>query len=168
MPWEQMDTLTTNTFWLRALDLFRILRLGDAISKLNRTTQVKQEGGRMLATFAKTIKTTLPTVTIAAFLSLLLSTVFGSLLFFIEHGEWDPEQKLWIREDGKPTPFTSIPAAMYYYIVSLTTCGYGDMFPITSAGKAVASAGILVGLLVRMISPLTAIPHPGASVSVGI
>mmetsp|Transcript_36767 Transcript_36767/g.97146 ORF Transcript_36767/g.97146 Transcript_36767/m.97146 type:complete len:566 (+) Transcript_36767:100-1797(+) len=163
VPWYAQlalgqDPREGNTLWLRAFDLFRILRLIGLFSQSVVRKQpdasgnaVQQATGysdhRMLATFSKTIYTTAPSILISAFISLLLATVFGSLLFFVEHGEWDEEQKLWLRADGKPTPFTSIPAAMYYYLVSLTTCGYGDMSPISAGGRAIAGSGILVGLL---------------------
>lgn len=163
---EQMDPREGNTLWLRAYGLFRIYRLAALLSEMDTISirpfllpatvlpgstavlhMTRKESNRMVTTFARTIKTTLPSLYISMLISLIFATLFGSLIFYLEHGEWDPEQKLWIREDGLPTPFTSIPAAMYYYIVSFTTCGYGDMTPITSGGRAVASLGILVGFL---------------------
>ena len=43
--------------------------------------------------------------------------------------------------------FTSIPAAMWWCMVTLTTTGYGDMFPITFGGRVVAAVTMLLGLV---------------------
>jgi len=43
--------------------------------------------------------------------------------------------------------FTSIPAAMWWCIVTLTTTGYGDMFPVTVGGRLVAAVTMLLGLV---------------------
>jgi len=43
--------------------------------------------------------------------------------------------------------FTSIPAAMWWCIVTLTTTGYGDMYPVTFWGRVIAGATMLMGLV---------------------
>jgi hypothetical protein len=43
--------------------------------------------------------------------------------------------------------FTSIPAAMWWCIVTLTTTGYGDMYPVGFVGRTVAGATMLLGLV---------------------
>jgi voltage-gated potassium channel Kch len=53
---------------------------------------------------------------------------------------------------GNPIPedkrfFTSIPAAMWWCIVTLTTTGYGDMFPLTFGGRVIAGITMLMGLV---------------------
>lgn len=53
---------------------------------------------------------------------------------------------------GNPIPedkrfYTSIPAAMWWCIVTLTTTGYGDMFPITFWGRVIGGATMLMGLV---------------------
>jgi voltage-gated potassium channel len=42
--------------------------------------------------------------------------------------------------------FVNIPAAMWWGIVTLCTVGYGDMFPVTFAGRVIAGATMLCGL----------------------
>jgi len=44
------------------------------------------------------------------------------------------------------TAFTSIPAAMWWCVVTITTVGYGDMYPATLIGKLIASAAMITGL----------------------
>ncbi|HBE70588.1 MAG TPA: potassium channel protein [Planctomycetaceae bacterium] len=41
--------------------------------------------------------------------------------------------------------FSSIPQAMYWAIVTMTTVGYGDIVPRTTIGKAISAALILLG-----------------------
>lgn len=48
---------------------------------------------------------------------------------------------------AQPDKFGSIPEAMYWSIITLTTVGYGDVYPITAAGKLVAGATAILGLI---------------------
>lgn len=47
----------------------------------------------------------------------------------------------------QPDKFGTIPDAMWWAIVTLGTIGYGDVVPITAAGKVVAGATIFLGLV---------------------
>jgi voltage-gated potassium channel Kch len=47
--------------------------------------------------------------------------------------------------------YTSIPAAMWWCIVTMTTTGYGDMFPVTVGGRLIASFTMLCGLILFAI-----------------
>jgi voltage-gated potassium channel len=66
-----------------------------------------------------------------------------------------PEAALFTPVDpvsGNPIPpdkrfYTSIPAAMWWCIVTLTTTGYGDMFPVTFWGRVIAGCTMLMGLV---------------------
>lgn len=61
----------------------------------------------------------------------LISTVFiGSLMYVIE---------------GPEHGFTSIPTAIYWTIVTLTTVGYGDISPGTPLGQFLASFVMIMG-----------------------
>jgi voltage-gated potassium channel len=57
----------------------------------------------------------------------------------------DPVSKNPIPEDKRF--FTSIPATMWWCIVTLTTTGYGDMFPVTFWGRVIAGCTMLLGLV---------------------
>jgi hypothetical protein len=60
-------------------------------------------------------------------------TIFSTLAFYAEEGQPN-------------TQFTSIPAAMWWCIVTITTTGYGDMYPSTVGGRLVAAATMITGL----------------------
>jgi voltage-gated potassium channel len=52
-----------------------------------------------------------------------------------------------IERDAQPDKFGTIPDAMWWAIVTLGTVGYGDVVPVTVAGKIVATITILFGLM---------------------
>ena len=47
--------------------------------------------------------------------------------------------------EGKESGFTSIPAGIYWTIVTLTTVGYGDISPATPLGQFIASFVMILG-----------------------
>jgi voltage-gated potassium channel len=52
----------------------------------------------------------------------------------------------WLEGTLQPEKFGSIPRALWWSIITLTTIGYGDVYPITPAGKFVAGAVALAGI----------------------
>ena len=48
-------------------------------------------------------------------------------------------------EGGEGSGFTSIPRAMYWAIVTVTTVGYGDIAPSTWLGQMVAAVAMVLG-----------------------
>lgn len=61
----------------------------------------------------------------------------------------DPVSKNPIPEDKRF--FTSIPAAMWWCVVTMTSTGYGDMFPMTVGGRIVAGFTMILGLVLFAI-----------------
>jgi voltage-gated potassium channel len=49
--------------------------------------------------------------------------------------------------EAQPDKLGSIPAAMWWAIVTLTTVGYGDVYPVTVLGRLVASVTMVFGLM---------------------
>jgi voltage-gated potassium channel len=47
---------------------------------------------------------------------------------------------------AQPKAFASIPAAMWWAVVSLTTTGYGDIAPVTPAGRFCAALALVFGV----------------------
>ncbi|MFH1091298.1 MAG: potassium channel family protein, partial [Pseudomonadota bacterium] len=66
------------------------------------------------------------------------------LLVFLERG-------------GEKANIKNLPDAVWYSLVTLTTVGYGDFFPTTTAGRLVGFLFLLgsVGLLGLLVSRLT-------------
>jgi len=54
----------------------------------------------------------------------------------------------WLVERGSNPQITSIFDAMWWWIVTSGTVGYGDVVPVTAAGRAVAIVTILVGFFI--------------------
>jgi voltage-gated potassium channel len=70
---------------------------------------------------------------VTLFVLLLLLLFASSLIYFAEH-------------DAQPDIFSSIPAAMWWAVATLTTVGYGDVYPVTTVGKLVASVIAVLGI----------------------
>lgn len=95
--------------------------------------------------------------TALSILVLLLSiggVFFGTLVFYFEEGDWtyvedaNPPRFMYVRADGNPSPFTSIPASIWWFLATVTTVGYGEIYPISAPGKIVAVFAMLTGLMV--------------------
>lgn len=48
--------------------------------------------------------------------------------------------------EAQPEAFSSVPMSLWWAVVSFTTVGYGDMYPITPGGRIFTSAVLFVGL----------------------
>ncbi|WP_217359666.1 ion transporter [Ruegeria arenilitoris] len=62
------------------------------------------------------------------------------MLIFAASGAWIAEH------DSQPEAFGSIPAAMWWAMATLTTVGYGDVTPVTVAGKVFGAAITVIGI----------------------
>ena len=89
-------------------------------------------GGRRDARVLRDIRAGLAYVASQPLLVVLL-LVSASLMFFAER-------------DAQPEIFSSIPAALWWSVVTLTTVGYGDVYPITTAGKVIAGFMSILGI----------------------
>ena len=65
------------------------------------------------------------------FFILTLVSVAGSIMYIIE--------------GSKNDAFSSIPTSIYWAIITVTTVGFGDVYPITAIGKIIISVIVLVG-----------------------
>jgi voltage-gated potassium channel len=109
-------------FLLRAFRLLRILRL----ARLGRFSRATRYLGVALS--ARRHELVL-SVAIAALLILAAST-----LLYAAEGSLQPEA------------FGSIPRAMWWAVSTLTTVGYGDVYPITPLGKILAGVSALAAI----------------------
>ena len=68
---------------------------------------------------------------------IIVVTIAGPAMYFVENLE--------AAATGADRHFTSIPQAMYWAIVTMTTVGYGDIVPQTTLGKFLSAILIMVG-----------------------
>ncbi|KAI8484329.1 Potassium voltage-gated channel sub A member 2 [Branchiostoma belcheri] len=72
----------------------------------------------------------------------------GLLVFFVFIGVILFSSAIYFGEtDYKETHFSSIPEAFWWALVTMTTVGYGDMYPQTVGGKLVGSLCAIAGVL---------------------
>jgi len=111
---------------LGGLTAFRSLRLLKLVSilKFGRYSGSLSLIGRVLRSRREELLTTVLIV-------FVLVLIAATALFNLERGN---------------KGFESIPAAMWWAIVTLTTVGYGDTYPLTGAGRAVAGFVMLLGI----------------------
>lgn len=120
--------------WLRILRLARLFKFSHYTSALeDLISSVRRESQSFVATIY------------LLFLALMISS---TLIYVFEH-ELQPEN------------FGSIPESMWWSFVTLTTVGYGDVVPITAAGRAIAALTALMGVCV--VALLTGIVATGFS-----
>ena len=108
------------------LRFFRAIRLVARVVRLTRY----YHGFRTLQMALAARSSELMTVLVV--LGVLL-VVAASLMFYAE-GSAQPEK------------FSSIPAAMWWSIITLTTVGYGDVSPVTGPGKVIAGCIAILGI----------------------
>ncbi|MBU0507781.1 ion transporter [bacterium] len=107
---------------LRLLRLFRFLRLikiarySDALRLITKVIRGKREE-----------------LLLVVFVCAVLLIFSSTLLYYVEH-------------EAQPEEFSSIPASLWWGVVTVTTVGYGDIYPITIAGKIIASIFAVIGI----------------------
>jgi len=101
---------------LRMLRVFRVLKMLPYLSQANFLLVAMRGSRQKIIVFLLSVTT--------------LVIVFGTLLYVIE---------------GPEHGFTSIPASIYWAVVTLTTVGYGDMTPKTPLGQGLATLVMITG-----------------------
>ena len=102
---------------LRVLRVFRILKLMNLVGDSNKLVRAMRDSSGKIFVFL--------------FFILTLVTVAGSIMYIVE--------------GSKNESFSSIPTSIYWAIITVTTVGFGDVYPITAIGKVITSIMVLVG-----------------------
>jgi len=75
--------------------------------------------------------------------------IFAIMLFFLVFIILFSSTIMYVVEyPAQPESFSSIPAALWWTVMTVTTVGYGDIIPITPLGKVIAGIVTLTGVLV--------------------
>ncbi|MDD1676840.1 MAG: ion transporter [Methanomicrobiales archaeon] len=101
---------------VRIFRIFKLSRYSEAVKTLERVLYNKKE--ELAATF---------------FILILLLIFSSSLIYYAEH-------------DAQPEKFSSIPDAMWWGVITLATVGYGDVYPVTVAGKIIGGFVAIIGI----------------------
>lgn len=101
---------------LRILRVFRVLKLSYYVAESEVMIRAMRASARKIFVFVYAVLT--------------LVVILGSMMYLIE---------------GPSHGVTSIPRGVYWAIVTLTTVGYGDISPETSAGQALAAVIMIMG-----------------------
>ena len=94
--------------------------------------------------FSTAITESLAPLSMITFVMSLAVIMVSSIVFFAE-------KKCPSDDDGCVDDFESIPATFYWCIITMTTVGYGEVFPKTSIGKVVACMAFLCGILLLAV-----------------
>jgi voltage-gated potassium channel len=101
---------------LRLLRIFRVLKLVQFVGEASQLRAALRASARKIIVFLGAVMTVV--------------LIAGTLIYLIE---------------GEESGFTSIPQAMYWATVTMTTVGYGDISPQTVLGKVLASVIMILG-----------------------
>jgi voltage-gated potassium channel len=101
---------------LRLLRIFRVLKLARFLGEAQVIGTALRASSHKIAVFLGTV--------------LVIVLIMGALMYVVE---------------GPEHGFTSIPRAIYWAIVTLTTVGYGDLYPRTDIGRFLASFVMITG-----------------------
>jgi len=114
-------TIPIHEDWLRALRVLRLLKLARYAPALPLFAAVlKNERRPLLATL---------------FVVVVLLVLESTIIYTLER-------------EAQPQTFASIPDSMWWAIVTIATVGYGDVYPITPAGKVFGSVAMILGIAV--------------------
>ena len=105
--------------FIRALRIVRLLKFSRYSSSINSLLSVLWDQRRSFG---------------AAFFILFIALIIASSGMYL------------VEKDVQPDKFGSIPDAMWWAVVTLTTVGYGDVTPITSVGRIFGSIIIILGI----------------------
>lgn len=122
MPFYLPMLISIDLRALRTLRLVRLLRL----LKINRYTKA-------LSTIAEVFRRKATQLISSLIVVGLLMLVAALLMYNIEH-------------EAQPEAFSNVFQALWWSVATLTTVGYGDIYPVTTLGKVLSTIIALLGI----------------------
>lgn len=107
---------------IRILRLFRLLR----IFKLGRYSN-------SMKIISNVLKETKSELFVTLFICFILMVFSSTLMYYIEH-------------EAQPDQFNNVGQSLWWAVATLTTVGYGDIYPITPMGKLLGAFIALIGI----------------------
>lgn len=107
---------------LRIIRLFRLLR----VLKLARLS-------KSLQTIKSVLKDSKSELSMTFFVAFILLILSSTLMFYVEN-------------EAQPEKFENIGQSLWWSVATLTTVGYGDIYPITGLGKIISSVIAIIGI----------------------
>ena len=107
---------------LRLIRIFRVLKLRYHLSEMEVLSEALRASRHKIVVFLTVV--------------LSMAVVVSAMVYLIE---------------GEASGFTSIPRAMYWAIVTMTTVGYGDITPQTVPGQIAASGLMILGYAILAV-----------------
>jgi len=145
-PWV-LATGSSTILTVRIARCFRLLKILD----------VHPQGSPKLSLIIRTVRQSFSSLLILLGFVFISGIILGSLIYATERGDFmiTPEfpegqyMRYNLNESGyEVSPFSNLGRCMYWAIVTMTTLGYGDLYPTTTSGRFITSLGCLYGVLV--------------------
>lgn len=108
--------------FLRAVRLIRLFRLLKMVHY-----------SQSLKTLTNVLRAKKEELLVTLFAGIILLVIASSLMYYIER-------------EAQPEAFNSIPSSIWWGVATLTTIGYGDIYPKTSLGKLLGSVIAMLGI----------------------
>jgi voltage-gated potassium channel len=110
---------------LRIMRILRLLRLLK-IFKFGRFS-------KSITTINQVLKETKTHLIITLFIAFILLLISSTLMYYVEN-------------EAQPDKFSSIGHSLWWAVATLTTVGYGDIYPVTALGKLLSAIIALIGI----------------------
>jgi len=128
-----IDLIAILPFWLpvfitldmAAIRILRLMRLM-RIFKLGRFSN-------SMKTIAQVLRQTKSDLAVTFFVCFILLILSSTLMYYVEH-------------TAQPEKFSNVGNSIWWSVATLTTVGYGDIYPITPLGKLLGAITALVGI----------------------
>lgn len=117
-----LEFITVDLRIVRTLRLFRLFR----IFKLARYAD-------SMITLGQVLRSRRDELLVTLFVVVVLLVFASSAMYYVE-------------SEAQPQQFSSIPAAMWWGVATLTTVGYGDVYPVTTAGRFLGAGIAILGV----------------------